>query len=251
MNPTTNKENNNKWITIHHETEKNYWWFILKREIITYFIQSLLKKTDSILEIGCGGGRLSCELQQLGYKVISTDFEPSAVFYTKKSGITHAFVSNSGEGIPIKNETIDLIVMTDVLEHIKDHSLTIQECHRVLKKEGYIVITVPAYPCLFSSWDRWNKHYRRYTKEQLIYLAKTSHLKIKKLTFWNIPGIPFAIFRKIKDLFNPSQNYEGFPSVPTLIEIPLKCFISMENKWLRRFSLPVGLSLICIFEKIE
>lgn len=251
MIQTTDNEKNNKWITIHHETEKNYWWFILKRNLITYFIQSLIKKSASILEIGCGGGRLSLELQQLGYKLISTDFEPSAVHYTKESGISHSFVSNSGEGVPIKDETIDLIVMTDVLEHIKDHTLTIQECGRVLKKGGYIVITVPAYPCLFSSWDHWNKHYRRYTKKQLIHLAEISHLKIKKLTFWNIPGIPFAILRKINDFFNPSQNYEGFPPVPTFIEIPLKWFVSVENKWVRRFSLPIGLSLICIFEKRE
>ncbi len=251
MNPTTDKEKSNKWIAIHHETEKNYWWFILKRELILYFIQSLIKKNDSVLEIGCGGGRLSCEIQQSGYKVISTDFEPSAVHYTKGSGIMNSFVSNSGEGIPIRDESIDLIVMTDVLEHILDHALTIQECHRVLKRGGYIVITVPAYPCLFSSWDKWNKHYRRYTKKQLVYLAETSHLKIKKLTYWNIPGIPFAILRKIKDLFNPFQNYEGFPPVPAFIEIPLKWFVSAENRCVRKFSLPIGLSLICIFEKTE
>lgn len=251
MNQTTDKEKSNKWIAIHHETEKNYWWFILKRELITNFIQSLIKKNDSVLEIGCGGGRLSCELQQSGYKIISTDLEPSAVYYTKKAGIINSFVSNSGEGIPIRDEVIDLIVMTDVLEHIKEHTLTIRECSRVLKKGGYIVLTVPAYPCLFSSWDQWNKHFRRYTKKQLIHLAETSHLRIKKLTYWNTPGIPFAMLRKIKDLFNPSQNYEGFPPVPAIIEIPLKWFVSMENKWVRRFSLPVGLSLICIFEKTE
>jgi len=245
------QEKNKEWITIHHETEKNYWWFILKRELITYFIQSLIEKGSSVLEIGCGGGRLSSEIQQLGYKVISTDYEPSAVQYTQYKGIMNSFISNCGEGIPISNESIDLVVMTDVLEHIQNHTLTINECNRILKKGGYILITVPAHPCLFSSWDRWNRHFRRYTKKQLKHLAEISHLKIRKLTFWNIPGLPFAILRKIKDFFNPLQEYEGFPPVPFFIEIPLKKIVSAENKWVHRFSLPLGLSLICIFEKTE
>ncbi len=249
MNPPPIEEKNNKWITIHHETEKNYWWFILKRKLIVHFSQSLVRQGSTILEIGCGGGRLSRELQQLGYRVVSTDFEPSAVQYTREMGINECFVSNGGEGIPIADESIDLVVMTDVLEHIQNDELTMNECRRILKKEGYMLITVPAHPYLFSSWDHWNKHFRRYTKKRLFYLANNSHLKIKKLTYWNIPGLPFAVLRKIKDFFYPQPNYEGFPPVPALIELPLKGFVSIENSWVYKFSLPLGLSLICILKK--
>lgn len=241
----------NQWITIHHETEKNYWWFILKRNLITHFTQSLIRKGSTILEIGCGGGRLSQKLQQLGYRVVSTDFEPFAVQYTREMGINQCFVSNCGEGVPIVDESIDLVVMTDVLEHIQNDELTMNECKRILKKGGYILITVPAHPCLFSSWDRWNKHFRRYTRKRLFYLSNNSHLSIKKLTYWNIPGLPFAVVRKIKDFFNPQLNYEGFPHVPALIELPLKGFVAIENRWIYKFSLPLGLSLLCIFEKTE
>ncbi len=245
------EEMRNEWITIHHETEKNYWWFILKRQLIISFVQSLINKGDVILEIGCGGGQLSCELQQSGYEVISTDYEPSAVQYTHDKGIPYCFVSNCGEGIPIQDESVHLIIMTDVLEHIQNHTLTMKECHRILKTGGYVLITVPAYPCLFSSWDRWNKHFRRYTKKQLQELAKDSQLIIKKLTHWNIPGLPFALLRKIIDYFNPTRSYEGFPPVPSLIELPLKWFVSVENNWVRKHYLPMGLSIICIFQKIE
>lgn len=249
--PIQEHQKANRWVTIHHETEKNYWWFVLKRQLITHFTQSFKPPGSIVLEIGCGGGRLSWEIQQRGYIVLSTDYEPSAVQFAKELGINHCFISNCGEGIPIADESIDLIVMTDVLEHIQNHTLTINECFRILKRGGFVIITVPAYPYLFSSWDRWNNHYRRYKKNQLVELAKHAQFEVKKLTYWNMPGLPFAVFRKIKDLYNPLRNYEGFPPVPPWIEMPLKWIVSLENKWVRRFSLPMGLSLIGIFKKPE
>lgn len=249
--PVGDEKAKNTWITIHHETEKDYWWFTSKRNLIIQLIQFYASTSSTLLEIGCGGGKLSSELQKLGYQVFSTDYEPTAVEYTKGLGIENAFVCDSGVGLPLKDNCMDLIVMTDVLEHIQDHELAINECKRVLKSGGHIILTVPACPCLFSSWDRWNKHFRRYTRKQLKILAKETNMRIEKLTFWNIPGLPFAVFRKITDIFHHNKTYQGFPPVPRIVEIPLKGFISLENKLIKKISLPVGLSLICILKKTE
>jgi hypothetical protein len=60
-------------------------------------------------------------------------------------------------------------------------------------------------------------------------------MRIEKLTFWNIPGLPFAVFRKITDIFHHNETYQGFPPVPRIVEIPLKGFISLENKLIKKF----------------
>ena len=43
----------------------------------------------------------------------------------------------------IKNETFDCVIACDVLEHVPDHQKGMQEIHRVLKKDGYCILTVP------------------------------------------------------------------------------------------------------------
>lgn len=243
-------EEHPNWIKIHYETEKNYWWFVLKRQLIINFITSLTPLGAPILEIGSGGGLLSAELHKTGYDIISTDIEPTSAKYTMQMGIRKVFISDCGDSIPLRDASVNLIFMTDVLEHIKDDDKTISECVRILKPQGYILITVPAYQCLFSSWDRWNRHYRRYNKKKIYNLAQKHNLTIVKMTYWNIPGIPFALWRKIIDIFNPNRTYEGFPTTPKLIDKLLRLLISMENNLVRITSLPFGLSLVCILQKI-
>ncbi len=247
--PTPRREERPHWIKIHYETEKDYWWFALKRQLIINFITSLVPQGSTILEIGSGGGLLSAELQKIGFKIISTDVEPSSARYTREMGISRVFISDCGEGIPLQDASVDLIFMTDVLEHIEDDNRVLSECFRVLKSGGYILITVPAYQCLYSSWDRWNHHYRRYNKKAICSLAQRNNLSIIKITFWNIPGVPFAILRKFLDIFNPNRSYEGFPRVPKILDKVLRLIISVENYLIRKVSLPFGLSLICILRK--
>lgn len=243
------QEERPQWIKIHYDTEKHYWWFALKRSLIINSITKLTSKNSTILEIGSGGGLLSAELTKLGFDIISTDIEPASGNYTKEMGVKKVFISNCGEAIPLRDASIDIIFMTDVLEHIKDDYKTISECVRLLKPGGYILITVPAYQCLYSSWDKWNRHYRRYDKKRILTLAQDHNLSITKITYWNIPGIPFAMFRKFVDIFNPNRTYQGFPTVPKTLDKILRFLISIENNLIQKTSLPLGLSLVCILQK--
>ena len=69
----------------------------------------------------------------------------------------------------IPQQTFDIVIMLDVLEHIEDDAAFLQ--HEVmprLKPESHLVISVPAHPSLFTSHDTFLGHYRRYTRSQLL-----------------------------------------------------------------------------------
>lgn len=69
----------------------------------------------------------------------------------------------------IPQQTFDIVIMLDVLEHIEDDSAFLQ--HEVvprLKPDSHLVISVPAHPSLFTSHDTFLGHYRRYTRSQLL-----------------------------------------------------------------------------------
>lgn len=72
----------------------------------------------------------------------------------------------------IPQQTFDIVIMLDVLEHIEHDSAFLQ--HEVmprLKPESHLVISVPAHPSLFTSHDKFLGHYRRYTRRQLLDVA--------------------------------------------------------------------------------
>lgn len=76
----------------------------------------------------------------------------------------------------IKNR-YDLIFMLDVLEHIQDDGTFLNEISNYLEIKGYLLITVPAYNFLYSSHDRFLKHYRRYNLKELIQLINGAYLE--------------------------------------------------------------------------
>lgn len=67
----------------------------------------------------------------------------------------------------LENNSIDCIIMMDVLEHIKNEHTFLEIIVDKLKPNGKIIITVPAMQFLFSSHDVFLKHYRRYSRKQL------------------------------------------------------------------------------------
>ena len=66
----------------------------------------------------------------------------------------------------IKNQ-YDLVLAADVVEHIKNDKQIIKNFYDFLKKDGHILITVPAFNFLFSNKDIALKHFRRYRKSNI------------------------------------------------------------------------------------
>ena len=77
----------------------------------------------------------------------------------------------------------DLIVMADVLEHIKNDKKIIKKLSKNLNKEGHILLTVPAYNFLFSKKDEILGHFRRYKKREIKEIFY--RYKALKLSYFN------------------------------------------------------------------
>jgi len=97
----------------------------------------------NILEVGCGGGILSEEIAGMGFN--TTGIDPSEL--SINSAIKHADESNlkinyklgTGENLPFQNNSFDVILCCDVLEHVHDLPKVISEISRVLKGEGLFI----------------------------------------------------------------------------------------------------------------
>ncbi len=104
-----------------------------------------IPKTSLILDAGCGIGNILFSLNSNGFnsnKLYGIDIEEKLVKIAKESISSSNFLSGTIQSIPFKDTVFDYIACYDLLEHVPDPKKAIHEISRVLKKDGYIYMTV-------------------------------------------------------------------------------------------------------------
>src|SRR5512133_102095 len=97
----------------------------------------------SVLEVGCGGGILSEEFAGMGF--ITTGIDPAeqsimiARIHAKENNLNINYLIGSGENLPFPNNSFDIVLCCDVLEHVNDLPKVISEISRVLKNKGLFI----------------------------------------------------------------------------------------------------------------
>jgi len=100
-------------------------------------------ENKKILDIGCADGTFGIQLSKRGAKVYGVDISPLAVGIAKK-GLEDAFVVNlNNQKLPFLAKTFDLVVASEVIEHLHNPNNLLIEARRVLKDKGALIITTP------------------------------------------------------------------------------------------------------------
>ena len=86
-------------------------------------------------------------------------------------------------------EKFDGLFALNVVEHIKDDTLAIANCKKLLRPGGRMLILVPAYQTLYNTFDEALEHYRRYNKKSLKKLFSDNQLQITHSQYFNFAGI--------------------------------------------------------------
>lgn len=113
-----------------------------------------------IIEIGSGTG--SGVLGTFPNRVSGLEINPAAVAYCQARGMRVQLVTGDG-AFPVPDAAFDVCILDNVLEHIKDSRVTLDECHRITTHNGGLVISVPGIRGYASDDD----HKRFYGEEDL------------------------------------------------------------------------------------
>ena len=233
-----------------YEAEENHWWHQHKRAIAKQILEQLVPSPGKVLDVGAGGGKLLSELQKKGWQSSGVDLEPKAKLQSQKRNL-NIQIADATKKIPFETDYFDAVFAVDSLEHMKNDRKALEEMKRVTKPGGVIYLSAPAYPVLFSYWDKMLGHYRRYSKENLELLITLTGLKIERSTYYlSFLLLPAIIVRLIKKLLNQNK-VSDFQTMflPWLVKPMLKLLTQAELVLLKKVNLPFGLSLICVCRK--
>lgn len=223
--------------------EAEHWWFVGRRSIIKAAIKRLvtLPKDPSLLEAGCGTGGNIDMLKSVG-TLRAFEFDAGARAVAEdKTGLVVPFGALPDD-IPHANETFDLICLFDVLEHVEKDTESLAALATRLKPQGRILLTVPAYPWLWSHHDETHHHFRRYTKTSLTEAAKAAGLKVETTFSFNVFLFPLILLvRFLKRLTGSTAEDDKMPS--PVVNTILKGTFSAERHLVGRVPMPVGVSL--------
>lgn len=228
--------------------EEKHWWHLAKRDIGLQLLKKYLsKKNPKILDIGCGTGKNVEVLEKLG-TTWGIDVSEKAILYCKKRGLKKVKLAKA-EATGFKDNSFDAVVLFDVLEHVDD-TQTVKEILRILKPNGLVLITVPAYPWLWSKWDEVLHHKRRYTKKSLTRLFAAKEFKKVHFSYaFSYLLIPAYVIRKIKSVFLKKDYPSDFKLSSSGINSVMFFITKLEYFFIERGLLPFGTSIVYLARK--
>jgi SAM-dependent methyltransferase len=246
---------NNFLINKFNEVEKKHWWWEGRREVVKLLIKS--KRPKKILDIGCGTGETLTYIKSLFPKALlyGIDTSSKAVTFSKRRGHKNIYKASATK-LPFKNQYFDVILILDVLEHIENDQLVLNEINRVLKKNGTIIITSPGLSFIWSTHDTKQGHKRRYTRSQIKQLAVKSGLKVNFISYFNFffcfPIIIIRLLSRLKSfrrLANFDQGINFDLANISFLNTPLKYIFISEVGLLRFIKYPIGISIAARLQK--
>jgi SAM-dependent methyltransferase len=173
--------------------EENHWWYVGRRVLFSEIIKTLrLSENVDVLDVGTSTGTNLRMLRDLGFsKIRGLDQSPDAIRYCAEKGLGTVQLGDIC-ALPFDDCRFDLVLATDIIEHVEDDLLALRELYRVLKPGANLLVTVPTFEILRGPGDDVSHHKRRYRLPELL----------KKLNHANLVPTEFFYFNYL--LFFPS-----------------------------------------------
>ena len=174
--------NHNNPLDYLSQAEETYWGV---KAALTQLVKD--KATTTILEIGSGLGYLTYALNQTNYQVTGLDISQTAVNQAIKNFGDHYICTDLFEYAEMKTVSFDIVILTEVIEHVENPQAFIDAINQLLKPGGHAIITTPNKSFYFKdiiwSTELPPIHFWWFSETSLTQLANHSGMKINFINF--------------------------------------------------------------------
>lgn len=237
-------------IKAEHDLDETYWWFVGRRAIVERVLRRFGRRSRVALDVGCGSGRNMELLAKHADCVMGLDRSSTALALAAARDLPTMIAD--GHDIPLADSSTDLVSAFDVLEHLDDDMRALGEFHRVLKRDGLLLLTVPAYRFLWSEHDEALMHRRRYVASELNIKLTTSGFRVLKRSYAVFfTFFPVVLYRMYCGLFpkNPLAPKASHIMLPKFLNRALIGLLKVEAWMIGGMNLPWGTSIVVLAQK--
>lgn len=223
---------------------RRHWWWRSRERFLERALRTHVggHTVGDILDFGCGDGLFFDVLARYG---TPHGIEPHGEWLDPHGRWRSAISTAPLEPDPREAQRYGLIVALDVLEHLAHPEPTVAELARRLRPHGSMLITVPAFPLLWTAHDELNHHVRRYTRASLTTLLEGAGLRIVEARYFFVwPAVAKLLVRMKESVLG------GAPRPPRIPWAPLNGLFygacRLEQALLGSIAPPFGSSLFAV-----
>ena len=178
------------------QIEDSSFWFQHRNDCIVAALKRY-PPPGPLLDVGGGNGYVTRRLLDEGFEAALIEPGPVGAHNARtQRRIPTVFCSTLEEcGFP--SESIDAIGLFDVLEHVENEAAFLATIHAVLKPNGLLYLTVPAFDWLWSASDDTAGHCRRYSPRKLVNSLSNRFDVLFITCFFRVLALPILTFRVV------------------------------------------------------
>jgi SAM-dependent methyltransferase len=230
------------------DVEGRSFWFRARNRLIVQLVAEHSKPGDRLLEVGCGTGYvLEALVRECGLVATGSELFPEGLHHARRRVPQADFVELDARAMPYE-ECFDIAGAFDVIEHIDDDLGVLQGLHRAVRPGGFVVLTVPQHPWLWSSADTDACHVRRYRRAELVERVTAAGLTPVRVTSFVTSLLPLmALSRWQERIWHRERDSIADLVPPARVNSLFEQILDLERRLIGRgVSLPVGGSLVVV-----
>jgi SAM-dependent methyltransferase len=257
--------------------DQHYWHRYRKTVILQVLRGHCPDGSRPLVDLGCGAGVVATYLNQHGYRVDYADVHTEALHVARQR-----FQATLGTQAPAPRFIrVDITrsfpvddyhgyLLLDVLEHLPDDVAVMRALHGRMQDavarraqtgcarqdRDFVLLTLPAFPALWSPWDDLEKHKRRYTLATARRLCEQAGFEVIRTTCFFFPLFFAALAvkavrlaaRKLGDRIAPAGAITDLAEGKTSRGLSglVLGLLAPERGWLRYGNLPLGTSILLL-----